>query len=96
MPIKPKEDIVIPAKTLDKLWIIRVVVSAPSLGGDANAEIQLMPYNDQGETGEIIGVSINSILEEIQNGNEQLAAAYTAIMNAIQHKIDPDFVPEEE
>ena len=93
MPIKPIEDIVVPAKTLDKLWITRLIISAPTLGGDANAEIQLLPYNDQGETGEIVGISINSILQEILDGNEHLAAAYQAILNAIQYKVNPNYVP---
>jgi hypothetical protein len=96
MPLQPKDPIVVPAKTLDKLWVIRIEINAPSLGGDANVAVQLLPYNDQGETGEVFAVNFHNVLEEIEGGNELLANAFEAIMTAVQYKLTPEAFEEPE
>jgi hypothetical protein len=95
MPLQPKDPIVVPAKTLDKLWILRLEINAPTLGGDANVSVQLLPYNDQGETGEVFVVNFHNILQEIDNGHPYLSNAFEAILTAAQHKLTPEAFEEE-
>jgi hypothetical protein len=48
MPITPTTPIVVPARTLDKLWAQRIVIMAPEPNGEAFAEVQLLPYSEAG------------------------------------------------
>jgi hypothetical protein len=94
MPITPKELIEVPAKTLDKLWIRALQIQAPELDGEVSAVAILLPYNDAGETGPEIRVSFDNVMAEIVGGNMKLAAAFQAILEAVQDKINPEVVEE--
>ncbi len=95
MALKPKEAIVIPSKTLDKLWLQRLEIQAFELGGEAHATVRVLPYNDQGATGESFNVNMDNIMARIAAGDAKLAAAFQTILTAVQYEIDPNFVPEE-
>lgn len=90
MPINAKNPIIIPAATLDKFWIQRLVITAPEVGGDANAEITLIPYNNSGakDYTQPKVIKFHNILSEIAAGNVKLAQAFGAIMEAVQDKED--------
>lgn len=85
MPILTKEPIVIPAKTLNKFWTSRVVISALEVGGEANAEVCLIPYNDLGEKSEadMFILNIDKIMEKAQDQESNIAKAMYYLLLAI-------------
>jgi hypothetical protein len=58
MPIQPKP-IIIPQKTLDKLWIQSLSISGGSPGSQSWFNATLVPYNDAGDCGE--GIALDPI-----------------------------------
>jgi hypothetical protein len=88
MPINAKNPIVRPAITLDKYWIQSLRINAAEVGGDAQAEIVLIPYNNSGDKDytQPKVIKFHNILSEISAGNVKLAQAFGAIMAAVQEK----------
>lgn len=90
MPLLPKEEIIIPAKVLDKLWITHISIDSPSPSGEANAVVQLLPYNDGGDTGPEFPLVFSDIFAKIDNGDEDLKDAFRAITLAVQKQVYPE------
>lgn len=84
MPINASTPIQVPASTLDKLWLRRIEIIAMTVGGDANATIDMVYYNDDGQRGPIKRLFVQSILNQISEGNTSLANAYQSLLAAIQ------------
>ena len=79
MPINAKVPLVRPALTLDKFWIQSLRITANEVGGEANGEVALVPYNDAGEKdyGRTKVVNFYNIMASIGAGNVKLAQANT-------------------
>lgn len=50
MPINISVPIQVPQKTFDKYWCRQIVIHSPIPNGEAEAVVQLLPYNDAGES----------------------------------------------
>lgn len=85
MPIQPAQPLVIPEKTLDKLWAKRIVIMAPAPNGEADAEITLLPYNDTGSVAEELTQTLNisGIMERAKDPTSNLAKAMYFLLLAI-------------
>ena len=90
MPINAKVPLVRPALTLDKFWIQSLRITANEVGGEANGEVVLVPYNDDGEKdyGRTKIINFYNILSAIAGGDAILAQAFGGIMAAVQAKED--------
>jgi hypothetical protein len=88
MPITPKENIVIPETVLDKYWLKEVRIMAPEVGGEARAEVVLVPYNSNGDKdySRIKVINFENIMASIAAGDTNLENALDAILLAVQAK----------
>ena len=59
MPIQPSQPIVVPEKSFDKLWAKQIIIIASEPNGEAFAEIQLLPYNDNGDVAHELTQTLN-------------------------------------
>jgi len=83
MPIKAKNPVTKPAETFDNVWLQRLEVEAPNVGGNATASIKITYYSDAGSVGPSKTIYIDQVLQKIQSGDQKLAAAYEAIMAVV-------------
>lgn len=92
MPVLPKTPIVIPEKQLNKLWLKKIFIDSPIVGGATRATIIMVPYCDQSlDAGfEETVININDVNELISAGHTKIAAAVVAIQEAVQSIIDAE------
>lgn len=96
MPITPIQPIVIPAKTLDKYWVNKIIIMAPQINAEATAFIAMQAYNDAGETSEIIKeFSIESIMQKaLTNPDSNIAKAMYFLLAAIDDEYKAQNAPQ--
>jgi hypothetical protein len=88
MAILVKEEIVIPEKRLNKLWVRKIDISASEPGGDAKAQIAMVPYNDEGlySIDDSIYLNVENIAEKVKDPKSNIAKAMYFLLASIQEE----------
>lgn len=88
MAILTKEEIVIPEKRLNKMWIRNINIAANEPGGDAVAYITMLPYNDNGEYDleKCTYLTVEGIAEKVKNKESNIAKAMYYLLASIEEE----------
>jgi hypothetical protein len=86
MSIKIIEEIVVPEKKFNKLRLSFFSIAAPFTGGEARAEVHLIPYNDAGDS--LPEMRKVLFIEDIfaRPVDSKIATAYGALLDAIDEE----------
>lgn len=89
-PITPTAPITVPAVVIDTYWLTKLFVASPSIAAsnalpvpDANAVIELMPYNAanlESVPDKAVRVSIKGIFGRVAGGDTDLATILQLIL----------------
>jgi hypothetical protein len=95
MPIQAGK-IIIPAKELDKYWVLDFHVSSSGVNGSVSLNAVLIPYNNEGDIGDGITINTLNVLEEVQSDPDALEI-YVKVLAYLQKKaIEQGKIPEAE
>lgn len=92
MAILTKEEIVIPEKRLNKLWVRNINIAANEPGGDAIAYITMLPYNDSGEydVDKCTYLTVDGIADKIKDPESNIAKAMHFLLASIEEEYNKE------
>jgi hypothetical protein len=84
-PFDLDNPISVPAKTLDRLWIVSFYATSQGPGQQTFLNVALQTYNDAGDTGPVIHLDLIDVLKEAAT-DPMGAAVYAGLLNWVKLK----------
>lgn len=95
MAIILDEEITIPSKSFNKMWVRRIEISPININSEINAVAVLVPYNVDGEFYEPGAVTLNiiDIVKKSENAESNIAKAMYYLIESINEEYMASIVP---
>lgn len=88
MAIILNEEITIPSKSFNKMWVRSIEISPINMNSEINALVVLVPYNSDGEFYEPGAITLNivNIIQKSEDTESNIAKAMHYLMESINQE----------